>query len=154
MTYTAAIGTADSSVVQYRADVDGLRAIAVLSVIAYHLFASAVPGGYLGVDIFFVISGYLITLVIWREMQVGRFSIGKFYSRRSPQNFAGAAGTTILFYSCCGCLFVAGDARLFLQELDCNARIRRKRLLLAGRTELFLASSRVNAIAAHVDPRR
>jgi peptidoglycan/LPS O-acetylase OafA/YrhL len=80
--HLAAIGTADSGVVQYRADIDGLRAVAVLSVIAYHLFESALPGGYLGVDIFFVISGYLITLVIWREIQLGRHSIRQFYNRR------------------------------------------------------------------------
>jgi peptidoglycan/LPS O-acetylase OafA/YrhL len=66
----------------YRPDLDGLRAVAVLSVIAYHLAHKALPGGYLGVDIFFVLSGYLITAIIWREQLAGRFSLATFYSRR------------------------------------------------------------------------
>ena len=60
-------GSADSHQTGYRSDLDGLRAVAVLSVIAYHLSPNILPGGYLGVDIFFVLSGYLITNVIWRE---------------------------------------------------------------------------------------
>ena len=52
----------------YRPDIDGLRAIAVLAVVCHHLSASLVPGGYVGVDVFFVISGYLITSIISREM--------------------------------------------------------------------------------------
>ena len=59
-----------------------MRAIAVLSVVAFHLWRRALPGGYLGVDIFFVLSGYLITLILWREVQEGSFSIGRFYDRR------------------------------------------------------------------------
>jgi peptidoglycan/LPS O-acetylase OafA/YrhL len=75
-------GSADSHVIRYRADVDGLRAIAVISVVLFHLFQSAIPGGYLGVDMFFVLSGYLITSIVWREVQQGRFSIARFYDRR------------------------------------------------------------------------
>jgi len=76
------IGSADSHVIRYRADVDGLRAVAVLSVVFFHLLRRGLPGGYLGVDIFFVLSGYLITAIIWREAQEGRFSIARFYDRR------------------------------------------------------------------------
>jgi peptidoglycan/LPS O-acetylase OafA/YrhL len=75
-------GSADSHVIRYRPDVDGLRAVAVLSVVAFHLLPRALPGGYLGVDIFFVLSGFLITSIIWREIQEGRFSIARFYDRR------------------------------------------------------------------------
>lgn len=67
---------------RYRPHVDGLRAVAVLSVIAYHLSPKLLPGGYLGVDVFFVISGFLITSVIWREAKNGDFSILRFYERR------------------------------------------------------------------------
>jgi peptidoglycan/LPS O-acetylase OafA/YrhL len=74
--------SADSHVIRYRSDVDGLRAIAVLSVVFFHLFKSALPGGYLGVDMFFVLSGYLITAIIWLEIREGRFSIVRFYDRR------------------------------------------------------------------------
>jgi peptidoglycan/LPS O-acetylase OafA/YrhL len=66
----------------YRADIDGLRAIAVLSVILFHLGFSFLSGGYVGVDIFFVISGYLITGLIYNEIQTGSFSYIKFYKRR------------------------------------------------------------------------
>jgi peptidoglycan/LPS O-acetylase OafA/YrhL len=66
----------------YRSDIDGLRAVAVSAVIAYHLSADALPGGYLGVDIFFVLSGFLITTIIWNELRADRFSIRKFYERR------------------------------------------------------------------------
>ncbi|MGH6862152.1 MAG: acyltransferase family protein, partial [Phyllobacterium sp.] len=66
----------------YRPDIDGLRAVAVLSVVFYHINNSWVPGGYVGVDIFFVISGFLITRNIWSELQVGEFSLADFYLRR------------------------------------------------------------------------
>ncbi len=66
----------------YRPDIDGLRAVAVLSVVIYHLNKAWMPGGYVGVDIFFVISGYLITRNIWSEMEDGRFSFAEFYLRR------------------------------------------------------------------------
>lgn len=75
-------GSADSHKTGYRPDLDGLRAVAVLSVIAYHLSNKLLPGGYLGVDIFFVLSGYLITNVIWREAINKEFSIARFYERR------------------------------------------------------------------------
>ena len=75
-------GSADSHVIRYRPDIDGLRAIAVISVVLYHLFRLAIPGGYLGVDMFFLLSGYLITSIIWREAQEGQFSVSRFYDRR------------------------------------------------------------------------
>ena len=67
---------------KYRSDIDGLRAIAVLSVIFFHSGFSIFSGGYIGVDIFFVISGYLITTIIVREIASDDFSIAKFYERR------------------------------------------------------------------------
>lgn len=68
---------------EYRPEIDGLRAIAVLSVILFHAGLNAVPGGYLGVDIFFVISGYLITSIISTEMERGKFTFAAFYERRA-----------------------------------------------------------------------
>lgn len=66
----------------YRPEIDGLRAVAVVAVILYHAKLGIVPGGYMGVDIFFVISGYLITGIIEAELTAGRFSILRFYERR------------------------------------------------------------------------
>lgn len=65
----------------YRKDIDGLRAIAVLAVIVFHL--GYLPNGYLGVDVFFVISGFLITKIIYREAAECKFSIARFYLRRT-----------------------------------------------------------------------
>ena len=66
----------------YRPDIDGLRAIAVLMVVVYHLQLHGSHGGFVGVDIFFVISGFLITSIILRELGKKRFTIGSFYVRR------------------------------------------------------------------------
>jgi len=69
--------------INYRKEVDGLRALAVVPVILYHAGVTAFDGGYVGVDIFFVISGYLITNVIMREKEEGSFSLIRFYERRA-----------------------------------------------------------------------
>ncbi|MEY4568913.1 MAG: hypothetical protein RLZZ398_352 [Verrucomicrobiota bacterium] len=66
----------------YRPEIDGLRAFAVISVLIYHLNPSLLPGGYLGVDIFFVISGFLITSTILKDCAAGEFSFPEFYLRR------------------------------------------------------------------------
>lgn len=66
----------------YRSDIDGLRAVAVIAVFLHHLGASWLPGGFIGVDIFFVISGYLITSQVFEEVRQGRFSLKGFYQRR------------------------------------------------------------------------
>jgi len=68
--------------VTYRPDIDGLRAVAVIAVILFHLNANWLPGGFLGVDIFFVISGYLIGGILYRELSTGTFSLKRFYLRR------------------------------------------------------------------------
>lgn len=71
----------------YRADIDGLRAVAVLAVLFYHANIKIFSGGFVGVDIFFVISGYLITTIILREIDENTFSIAKFYERRIRRIF-------------------------------------------------------------------
>jgi len=76
----------DDHATSYRADIDGLRAIAVIAVVVYHAHLSA-PGGFIGVDVFFVISGYLITKIIDSDLQRGRFSLAEFYQRRIRRIF-------------------------------------------------------------------
>ncbi len=71
----------------YRPDIDGLRAIAVLSVVAYHAFPTVVRGGFIGVDVFFVISGYLISAIVFESLARGTFSFGAFYARRIRRIF-------------------------------------------------------------------
>ena len=72
---------------KYRPDIDGLRAIAVGSVLAYHAFPSLLPGGFIGVDIFFVISGFLITTILLQSLAAGDFSYRDFYTRRIRRIF-------------------------------------------------------------------
>ncbi len=78
----AQAATSPSGEEGYRRDIDGLRAVAVLAVVAFHAFPTLLPGGFAGVDIFFVISGYLITGVIERRIDAGRFTFADFYARR------------------------------------------------------------------------
>lgn len=66
----------------YRPDIDGLRAVAVMVIIVFHLDPGWLPGGFVGVDIFFVISGYLITGILARELREGSFTFWRFYERR------------------------------------------------------------------------
>jgi peptidoglycan/LPS O-acetylase OafA/YrhL len=88
---------------QYRADIDGLRAVAVLGVVAFHFGGAAVlPGGFVGVDVFFVISGYLITGILKDEADAGRLSIVEFYHRRIRRIFPA------LFVTYVGCIALAG----------------------------------------------
>ena len=84
---------------KYRADIDGLRAIAVISVVLFHARSSLVPGGFAGVDVFFVISGYLITSLLAPDFRARRFSLLAFYNRRArrilPALFAILLGSSI-----------------------------------------------------------
>ena len=68
---------------KYRSEIDGLRALAVLPVILFHAGYEFFSGGYVGVDVFFVISGYLITTIILSEKDAGTFSLINFYERRA-----------------------------------------------------------------------
>lgn len=72
---------------KYRPDIDGLRAIAVLSVVAFHAFPSLIQGGFVGVDVFFVISGFLISSIIFGSLEKNRFSFLDFYTRRVNRIF-------------------------------------------------------------------
>jgi len=76
---------------EYRRDIDGLRAVAVLGVIAFHAFPRALPGGFIGVDVFFVISGYLISSILFREIDRGGIDLRDFYVRRVRRIFPALA---------------------------------------------------------------
>ena len=90
----------ERGIIAYRSDIDGLRAIAVLSVIAFHVGVQSLSGGFVGVDIFFVISGYLISGRILSEVENSSFSYADFYLRRvrriMPAFFVMLAATTTL----------------------------------------------------------
>src|SRR3954467_8282889 len=71
----------------YRPDIDGLRAVAVLGGIGFHAFPEWMRGGFVGVDIFFVISGYLISTIILENLSTNTFSLRAFYARRIRRIF-------------------------------------------------------------------
>lgn len=81
---------------KYRPDIDGLRAIAIIPVVFFHAGIAQFRGGFVGVDVFFVISGYLITSLIWPELTEGRFSILVFYERRIRRIFPAVFGLMLV----------------------------------------------------------
>lgn len=102
---------------KYRPDIDGLRAIAVLSVVLFHAGIPGFSGGYVGVDVFFVISGYLITLLLQEELKHGEFSLARFYERRVRRIFPALAG---LLFGCtiaAAVWFIPEDFSEFSQSL-------------------------------------
>lgn len=94
---------------KYRPDIDGLRAIAVLAVLIFHAFPGKFHGGFIGVDIFFVISGFLITTIIVQNLENNNFSFSNFYSRRIKRIFP----SLILILACS---FIAGWFLLLAPE--------------------------------------
>ena len=94
---------------QYRPDIDGLRAFAVLSVVLFHAFPEMISGGFIGVDVFFVISGFLISTIIFEKLEQGNFSFIYFYARRIRRIFP--ALILVLVTS-----FILGWCILFVSE--------------------------------------
>ena len=84
---------------EYRPEIDGLRALAVLAVLGYHAFPATVTGGFVGVDVFFVISGFLITSIILRAVDQGTFSFLGFYARRARRIFPALIIILVLCYA-------------------------------------------------------
>jgi peptidoglycan/LPS O-acetylase OafA/YrhL len=101
--------------IRYRPDIDGLRAVAVLGVVLHHLSTSLAPGGYVGVDVFFVISGYLITGIIHSDLEQGNFTFARFYERRVRRIFPA------LLVMLCVCLAV-GYGLLFPTDMSAMLR--------------------------------
>ena len=83
---------------KYRPDINGLRALAVISVVGFHAFPKIFKGGFIGVDVFFVISGYLITNIILDSLDKNTFNIWKFYSRRIKRIFPALILTLVICY--------------------------------------------------------
>src|SRR5258708_38819970 len=87
-----------SSKVEYRPDIDGLRAVSIILVVAYHAQPWLVSGGFVGVDVFFVISGFLITQIILKELVSGNFLWMQFYSRRIRRIFPALVVVLLVTY--------------------------------------------------------
>jgi peptidoglycan/LPS O-acetylase OafA/YrhL len=102
---------------RHRADIDGLRAVAVLPVILFHLNVPFFAGGFVGVDVFFVISGYLITTILLREMDRGAFSIVSFYERRSRRILPALGVMMMVVLTFCWFIFLSKDLQDLGQSL-------------------------------------
>ena len=150
----ATAGTAQSSVrrpevakaspkshVRYRAEVDGLRALAILPVVLFHIDVSGFDGGYVGVDVFFVISGYLITSLIQRELDQGQFSFLQFWERRARRILP--ALTVVVFAS-----LVAGFFVLIPSDLESLGRSAFAQSLFASNILFWLQAGYFDADAA------
>ncbi len=87
------------TVLDYRRDIDGLRAISILFVLGFHFFSRYLSGGFIGVDVFFVISGFLISTIIFHELENGTFSYVTFYSRRIRRIFPALLLMLIVVYA-------------------------------------------------------
>lgn len=79
------------AITNYQPDINGLRAFAVLAVVLHHLSASLMPGGYVGVDVLFFISGYLISRIISRAVEKINHTFARFYERRAQHSYPGLA---------------------------------------------------------------
>jgi peptidoglycan/LPS O-acetylase OafA/YrhL len=104
----------------FRAEIAGLRAVAVISVVLFHLKVGGFEGGFVGVDIFFVISGYLITRNILRDLQAERFSFGQFYIRRTRRIYPALIFTVVATYVC-GALWCSPEMFLDLAKESTHA---------------------------------
>lgn len=127
---------------QLRADITGLRAIAVLSVTVYHLVHMLLPqvtwfkGGFLGVDIFFVISGYLMTMIIVRGLSAGNFSLVDFYQRRAKR-ICPALLVTVLLFGLIGIALIGISDLKRLGLEGCYALLFVSNIYFAQKTDYF-----------------
>ena len=111
---------------KFRPDIEGLRALAIVPVVVYHAWPSALPGGFVGVDVFFVISGYLITLLLLQRLQAGSYSVAGFYAARIRRIFPA--------------LFVMLALTLPLALLMLSPQALQEHARLLGATSLFLSN--------------
>ena len=102
------VSTSNASI-KYRPDIDGLRAVAVLAVVLFHAFPELVPGGFIGVDIFFVISGFLISTILFESLSAGSFSFINFYSRRIRRIFPALITILLVSLALGWCILVARE---------------------------------------------
>jgi peptidoglycan/LPS O-acetylase OafA/YrhL len=101
----------------YKTEIDGIRALSILLVILFHYFPELVPGGFIGVDMFFVISGYLITEIIHKDLITGQFQLKYFFARR-VRRIAPSLGVVLIFVGCLSFFILVGNEKNeFLNEM-------------------------------------
>ena len=124
----------------YRPDIDGLRAFAILLVIIFHAYPRLLRGGFIGVDIFFVISGYLITSIILKGVNQGQFSLLDFYARRIKRIFP-ALLVVLLFCLCSGWFILLADEYRLLGKHIAAGSVYISNFILANETGYFDTAS-------------
>lgn len=128
----------------YRREIDGLRAVAVLPVLLFHAGLSSFQGGFVGVDVFFVISGYLITAIIVDDLERGRFSLGQFYERRARRILPALFAVLLACVPAAAIWLLPGDFVAFARSLVAT--------LVFGSNILFWRESGYFDTAAEVKP--
>jgi peptidoglycan/LPS O-acetylase OafA/YrhL len=106
---------------KYRPDIDGLRAVAVLAVVAFHAFPSWVKGGFIGVDVFFVISGYLISTILYENLDRDTFSFYEFYARRIKRIFPSLFVILSVCYTFGWFVLIDSEYRQLGKQIFCGA---------------------------------
>jgi len=129
----------------YRPDIDGLRALAILPVLFFHAGLGLFEGGYVGVDVFFVISGFLITRIIYGEIVAGNFSILKFYERRARRILPALFAVCLFSFVMTWWLFVPLDFKDFSRSLAA-AMLFASNILFMDETGYFAAPSEVKPL--------
>ena len=129
----------------YRPDIDGLRAFAILLVIIFHAYPRLLRGGFIGVDIFFVISGYLITSIILKGVSQGNFSLVNFYGRRIKRIFP-ALLTVLLFCLFSGWLILLADEYQQLGKHTAAGSVYISNFILAGEAGYFDTSAELKPL--------
>jgi peptidoglycan/LPS O-acetylase OafA/YrhL len=129
----------------YRSDIDGLRAVAVLAVVGFHCGLPFLKGGFVGVDVFFVISGYLICSILYKEMQQGSFSIARFYERRFKRILP-ALSLVLLFCLGLGVLVLSPFEARRLGDSAVATSLSASNLLFNIRTGYFAVNAAANPL--------
>lgn len=109
--------SAGNTALKYRPDIDGMRCVAVLSVLIFHLSPNKMPGGFVGVDVFFVISGYLISAIVFSEINASRFSVLGFYERRVRRIFPALFGMLIAVSAVLSLLLLPGEFTTYARSV-------------------------------------
>ena len=129
---------------RYRPDIDGLRALAVTSVVLYHAGVESMSGGFVGVDVFFVISGYLIGAIVFAEVSSGTFSFARFYARRARRILPALLFLTAVLWCVALVMFTPGELDSFAWSSGAST--------LGVSNILFWKSVTYFAPDAHLDP--
>lgn len=129
----------------YRPDIDGLRAVAVSGVVLFHAVPVLTPGGFLGVDVFFVISGFLITGMLIRECESGTFSLIRFYERRIRRILPALAAMLLVVSGLAYAVLTPSDLTEYGRSLASVALLSSNRFFLS-RTGYFDLDSHDNLL--------